>query len=364
MKNTSELVKSLNGYFSWNKARMNCFVHMLLGMIAVRTVNLQEMALSFNSHAAVESRYRRLQRFFALFDVDMVNIARWIFRLFLSDRDRFYLIIDRTNWYWGKKKINVFMLSVSYEGLAIPLFWHLLDKAGNSNFQEQKALINKFVHTFGIQGIAGLLADREFGSGKFFGWLTHRKIPFYIRVKESSMICVAGKKLWKAKKVFNDLKTGEQSSFGMAVWLFGKKVFLSGSRSERGELMIVATNQPPKNAISIYLRRWEIENLFQSLKGRGFQFESTHITHRERISKLMALLAVGFAWAHKVGEWRALRKPIVIKQFRHYQAPQNTFFRYGLDYIRDAIFQVSHKACQLKQCIKIICFLNTKEALA
>ena len=42
--------------------------------------------------------------------------------------------------------------------------------------------------------------------------------------------------------------------------------------------MIVATNQNPKNAIAIYLRRWEIESLFQSLKGRGFHFEQTHIT--------------------------------------------------------------------------------------
>lgn len=53
------------------------------------------------------------------------------------------------------------------------------------------------------------------------------------------------------------------------VEIFGQKVNLTGSRSERGELMIVVTNQAAKNAIAIYLRRWEIETLFSCLKGRG-----------------------------------------------------------------------------------------------
>jgi hypothetical protein len=106
--------------------------------------------------------------------------------------------------------------------------------------------------------------------------------------------------------------------YAMAVYVFGQKVFLAGSRSERGELIVVATNQHPRNAIAIYLRRWEIESLFQSLKGRGFHFENTHITQQERIAKLIALLAIGFAWAHKVGEWLALHKPIVIKHLPGY----------------------------------------------
>lgn len=64
----------------------------------------------------------------------------------------------------------------------------------------------------------------------------------------------------------------------MAVEIFGQTVFLAGLRYERGELMIVATNQNPNNAIPIYLRRWEIECLFHALKGRGFRFEETQST--------------------------------------------------------------------------------------
>lgn len=354
MKVTSELSKSLNEHLNWNKARMDCFVHMLLGLMAVKTVNLQQIALGFESKAEVSSRYRRLQRFFAYFEMDLTKIACWMFKLFFANTQKFYVIIDRTNWYIGKKKINVFMLSVAYEGLAIPLFWSLLNKGGSSNQQEQKALINRFIKTFGVKRIAGLLADREFGSGDLFSWLNKKKIPFYIRIKEGSNVWIKKKKLWKVKKIFKPLGLNQSRHFDMDIELFGAKVFLAGSRSDRGELMVVATNQSPKNAIAIYLRRWEIESLFQSLKGRGFEFEKTHMTSPERISKLIGLLAVGFAWAHKVGEWRSLIKPIFRKKFGQSSRPQWSYFRYGLDCIREAILHKDCKKSQLKKCIELI----------
>lgn len=60
MKDTSSLVASLNGLLSWNKARMTCFVNVLLALFSVRTVNLTEIALAFQSKATLNSRYRRL----------------------------------------------------------------------------------------------------------------------------------------------------------------------------------------------------------------------------------------------------------------------------------------------------------------
>jgi hypothetical protein len=92
---------------------MSCFARLLLGMLTVRTVNLQDIALSFASEAKVSSRYRRLQRFFAHVELDYVMLVRWLFRLFFKPGSRCYVIIDRTNGYWGKQIINVFMLSMA-----------------------------------------------------------------------------------------------------------------------------------------------------------------------------------------------------------------------------------------------------------
>lgn len=351
---TSGLEASLNVFLGWNKARASCFVKLILALFAVKTVSLKELAVAFSSDATIDSRYRRLQRFFALFKIDYTQIARWIFSLYFREGKKFYLAIDRTNWFYGKNKINIFMLSIAYEGMAIPIFWTMLPKAGNSNFNEQKELILKFTRQFGISNIQGLLADREFASGKLFEWLNKQKIPFYIRIKEGSDVCIRSKKIFSAKQIFNHINPKTKYDYLMMVWLFGQKVFLSGSRSEKGELMIVATNQNPVNAIACYLRRWEIESLFQCLKGRGFRFEETHITHLERIEKLTALLAVGFVWAHRVGEYLEKKKPIIQKYFHNQMRPQQSYFRYGLDHCRNLITSFSRKLSQIKSIFNLL----------
>lgn len=359
MKHTSELTDSLNVHFKWNKARMSCFANMLLALIAVRTVNLKDIANAYSSRAEIDSRYKRLNRFFALFKIDYTVLARWIFKLFFETDKKIYIIIDRTNWFWGKKKINIFMLAMAYEGLAIPLFWTLLDKGGSSNSKEQKKLLRRFIDEFGQDCIAGILGDREFANGELFKWLYKKKIPFYIRIKKDSIVRLGKKKLFKAQKLFNKLELRTSTTFDMSVFIFGTRVFLAGSRSEKGELMIVATNQHPKNAIAIYLRRWEVENFFQSLKGRGFNFEATHMTKLERIEKLMAVVAVAFVWCHKVGEWRAKFKPIKFIQFYKKRiSPKNTYFRYGFELLRDFILHPFGKINDFREFLEQIIFNN------
>lgn len=354
MRSVSELSAILGQNLRWHKSRCDCFVGMLLALFTVRTINLKELALAFSSKVLVDSRYKRLKRFFANFEIDMSQLACWLYRLFFSPERAIYLTIDRTNWYFGKCKINILMVGIAYEGIAIPIRWQLLNKAGNAKASEHIAILNCFVTQFGKRQIKGVLGDREFASGEFFAWLNHQEIPFYIRVKEGSNVCVGKTKVKKAKHFFNHLNPKEKCFFPMDVDLFGTKLFLAGSRSETGELMIVATNRPDKQAISIYLRRWEIECFFQALKGRGFQFEKTHITQLPRIERVIALLAVGFAWSHKVGEWYAQRKPIPQNKHRESVRPQHSFFRYGLNWMRNILLQPYQPWRELKKCINLL----------
>jgi hypothetical protein len=337
MKHISELERILSGFLNWNKARLDCFSKMLLALFAVRTVNLREIAVALNSDAQLDSRYKRLKRFFSQISIDKVAICRWMFRLFFSDKDKCYFTIDRTNWFFGKAKINILMVGVAYEGIAIPLYWTLLKKAGSASAEEHLTILEKVFTIFDSTQCAGILGDREFASHELFNWLNNKKLPFYIRIKDNSQAFIGNKKFREVAKLFNKLNPKESSVFQMEILLYGEPVFLAGARSERGELMVVATNRDPRNAISIYLRRWEIETLFQSLKGRGFRFEDTHLTKLERIDRLVVLLTVGFALAHKVGEWVARKKPIPFNKHRDSRRPQYSFFRYGLDKIREAI---------------------------
>ncbi|TID56450.1 IS4 family transposase, partial [Legionella pneumophila] len=66
-----------------------------------------------------------------------------------------YLSMYRTNWRWGKKDINILMLSVVYKGIEIPLFWTLLAKGGNSDTRERIEIVQRFITKFGKSMIAG-----------------------------------------------------------------------------------------------------------------------------------------------------------------------------------------------------------------
>ena len=353
MDRISELRSILGEVFAWNKCRLDCLTKMLVAMFIVRTVNLREIAVAFSSDAKIESRYMRLKRFFKYCDIDYTVLARWIFKLFFSDHKKLYLTIDRTNWYWGKSKINVFMLSIAHEGVSIPLLWTMLDKAGNASANEHIQLIEKFLCTFDKSYIVGILGDREFASEKLFRWCIKQKIPFYIRIKDNADVRISKKKICSIKDIFKHLNPKEQTTYKLAAHIYNCKIYLGASRSERGELMVVATNQPPKNAVAIYLRRWEIECLFSCLKGRGFRFESTHITKLERIEKLVAVLAIAFCWAHKVGEWQATIKPITTNKYKDARRPQFSFFRYGLDKIRDTVIHFKDNMANICSCLTI-----------
>jgi len=357
MKKISELKRILAKNLGYNKARIDCLAKMLIALFSVKKVNLSEMAVAFMSRTKVSSRYKRLQRFFRYFEVDYEVLAKWIFGLFVFDK-KVYITIDRTNWFLGKLKINILVLGIAYEGVAIPLLWNTLDKSGNASAEEHISIIKRFVKLFGTKCIAGILADREFGSVELFGWLKQNQIPFYIRIKDGSIASVKGKKLYPVKKLFNQLRSNQSTTFGMDVEIYKQTVFLAGSRSERGELMVVATNCHPKNAVAIYLRRWEIETLFSCLKNRGFYFEATRLVHLYRIEKLMMLLTIGLSWAHKVGEWQAEKKPIRFSVHRDYLKrsirPQSSYFRYGLDFIREIILSPFKKDRLSAKCLNTL----------
>lgn len=113
------------------------------------------------------------------------------------------------------------------------------------------------------------------------------------------------------------------------------KLYLTGSRLESGELMVVASDSQCENAIENYCERWEIETLFQCLKGRGFDFETTHITDHARLSALMQFAAIAACWCIRTGEW-LVEEGHTIKLKRHGR-PSKSLFRHGLDILADSL---------------------------
>jgi hypothetical protein len=349
MKAVSELEEILNGFSKCYKSYVNCLAKMLLGLCIVKTVNLNEIAGVMEGKAKQESHYRRLQRFFQYVRFDYDLLAQWIMKLFFSSGKPCYLTLDRTNWEWGEKGINILVLAIVYKGIAIPIFCTVLNHKGCTSVAQKRALVSRFIKVFGKGNIAGLLADREFASKEFFRYLVWKEIPFFIRIKGGTLVENGRGKKVKASKLFSGLKAGEKWSIGKRI-VFNRELSITGAKSPKeGELMIVVSSVETEEAIEKYLQRWKIETLFGCLKGKGFRFEDTHMTDRKKIKKMVGILAVAFCWCYKIGEWRnAEREPIKLKKHGRLAV---SIFRYGADFLRKKIMKATSSF--FKICLKI-----------
>ena len=350
----SELQSNLSIHFPWQQARINFLVHMIVAMSKLHTVCFERLAEGFESNALVCSRLRRIQRFFATFLVDNDLIAKFLFAL-LPQQTGLRISIDRTNWQFGKTDINIFMLSVCHEGMALPLMWMMLEKRGNSNSLERIALIERFIRLFGKACIHNLVADREFIGDKWFGYLQKERIAFHIRVKENQWLRKPNGERMKASWVAQGLPLNEVYHHPKLVYLDNTLVYMSIVRLKGNEYLIIASYNNQQKAIENYKDRWQIETMFKAFKTNGFNVEDTHLRDIERIDKLVALVSIAFVWAYKVGLNKHLyEKGIPIKKHgrRAY-----SIFKYGIRVIKDALLnpctnQINQidRICKLLSC--------------
>jgi len=248
------------------------------------------------------------------------------------------IAIDRTEWQLGKQWVNVLMLSVAYKGVSIPLFWTVLDEKGCSDNLERKEILQKFIDEFGAESIRFVTADREFASKEWLTYLVEKKIPFRLRIKANHQITNTRGKLIKATKLCRTLKIGERREFRGKRKLWTQSVYVGACRKEDSDNVIVISSEKSGKILLEYGERWKIETLFGCLKTRGFRLEDTHLTHIERVSKLLSLLTLGVCWAMLAGELESQAKPLKMKKHGNLE---KSVFRLGFDILRNCFCQLT-----------------------
>ena len=242
-------------------------------------------------------------------------------------------------------------LCVAYRGAAIPLFWLVLNKQGNSSTRERIALIKRFIHVFGDAWVNGVLGDREFIGKKWFSYLEQNKIPYYFRIKKDANTTNRNGKLISVSWLFHNLALNEQRVIKGKKPIYGHDVYLVGMPIEK-DYLIVVTNQDPEQAIRVYAERWQIETLFGCLKSKGFNFEDTRITNRDQVKKMIVVLAIAFCWAHLTGEWSNRHEKVITRK-KHGRLSQS-YFRLGLDIIAELIFKGGQSMRKLSRILRSI----------
>jgi transposase len=179
------------------------------------------------------------------------------------------------------------------------------------------------VKVFGANRIAELVGDREFIGGAWIHYLHANGIPFVIRVKENMKV-PWGKKSCYIKDFLINWEVGNPRLIEKD--MFGTTVYFACKKMKNGELLIVMTNQnlPASRILATYKQRWTIETLFKNLKTAGFNWENTHMTDPERLTKLLIIMGLAALFVCLIGARQKIpfRKTV--------NCPLRSYFRAGL----------------------------------
>ncbi len=279
------------------------------------------------------------------------DIAQFVVKL-LGVEGPWMLLLDRTNWKFGKVDLNILMLGIFHQGIAYPLVWLVLPKASNSHTDERETLLEILIELFGKEQIACLIGDREFVSKTWLQWLRHQGIEFRMRIHENYLIANGRGQLVPAWHLFVHSGLNTPLVIAQPRRMSGEQWYFSGCYLGSGEYLIIVTSTVGHTAVEQYARRWEIETLLAALKTRGFCLEQTNRSHPERLSKLIALLALAFRWCHTIGEWLHAQKQLKLKK---HGRRSKRIFRRGFDLLRRTITNFAHfDLVQWKQLIKLL----------
>jgi hypothetical protein len=90
-------------------------------------------------------------------------------------------------------RFNILCLTIVADNVSLPILWTMLDKRGNSNQEERKLLILRYIHLFGLDSIGCIIADREFIGQEWFRFLINNPIKFYLRIRENLTVFHKGR---------------------------------------------------------------------------------------------------------------------------------------------------------------------------
>lgn len=352
MNESTKLAKILQEQLGWHAARTKFAAAFVLALLRVRTVNFPSLALSLNPNAKRASNERRLQRFFSGFTLDLDAFARLLLAL-VPASGQLVVTLDRTHWQVGQVHLNVLLCGIAHRGVAFPVVWTLLGKAGNSNQTEREKLLSRLLKLIPPSRIKAIVADREFIGEGWFCALEEASLPFVIRVRKNAKV-KSRNRTRSAGEWIRYLAAGVVVRRQRRVQVYGHKLFLTSLRriEEDGDVILVSNHAFP-DALAVYSERWSIETLFQSLKSRGFKLEVTRLEDDVRIERLLALLALAFVFAYRVGEWLAEKKPIRLK--RHGRR-EHSVFRLGLDHLAEVLLNLPCKRGEFDRCLRTLSF--------
>ena len=300
----------------------------------LKTVQLEELARRFPYPIQLRSRVKKLQRFLSR---PQFNIKTLWFPILISgvkeewrSGEAMYLVMDRSQW----RAINLLMVSIVYNQRAIPVYFTLLPKKGNSNLAEQKQVLEPALKLLKDYKII-VLGDREFCGVDLAKWLSaEQKVYLSLRLKKNEYVELESE-IW-----FQLSDLGLEP--GMSLYYQGIRVtktkgfsgFNLAAKYRRKyrnkcsqEPWFILTNLPSLSAAtSAYAKRMGIEEMFRDFKLGGYNLEVTRVTDYRLISLIMLIC---LAYSYSTFSGQNIKSKGVAKYVTRPSEPQRNYPRHS-----------------------------------
>ena len=211
------------------------------------------------------------------------------------------LVLDRTEWIKRGTPINILNVALSYKGRAIPLFWLVFNRRGNSSLQDWEAALTPVIETLRsaswIQGKQiHVLADREFASPKLSEWLwVTFRVGSTLRLKKSQYINSEAETV-KVSQYLKRIHPGNRCFLRRCTITqtnsFDMNVAVCWDKAYEEPWILMTTHANLSKAIQSYGNRHSIEPMHKDWKSNAFDIEGTRVTDAKRIETLLIPMAL------------------------------------------------------------------------
>jgi len=236
---------------------------------------------------------------------------------------RVRLLIDRVLM---SDQHNILVVSVGFRRRSIPLVWKALSHRGSSNLTDQQGLIEAAVALLPADVRISVHGDSEFRSQELFGWLrTHRYdamlgVDGRVWVYDTPEGTDTGQPLAnRVTPLPPQTQTGRKrkhrtSPVTYLADVYAVKEVRNGpvtiiawwERDDDGKVVLhaVMTNLPANaRTKALGKRRMWIETVFRDWQSGGFHLDQTGIGDRERLARLLLVVAIAYLWLVSIGRW-------------------------------------------------------------
>jgi hypothetical protein len=248
-----------------------------------------------------EQSIRRFLSNLRLSPVHLLPVYIYLLRPLLSSLPALVLSMDRTSWKKRKRHINVLMVSVYFQGRAIPLFWVVFDRAGNSSLKNWKTVLTPVITELQSRPWLAtvpiiVVADREFASPRLSEWLkTTYQVESVLCLKRSQYLKDQAQSI-KLAELLQYFPRGA-TRFYRQITVTRASTFLVNVTITWGKqydepLIIITTSEDAAVSVHRYSQRFGIEPMFKDHKSNGFDLERTKVTDPKRIETLLIVIAL------------------------------------------------------------------------